>query len=126
MTSIEVFDPAMCCSTGVCGPSVDPALASFAADLEWLAAQGVSVARATVSQEPQKFAASAPVREAMATHGEDALPAVVVDGKLRSFGCYPARADLAKWTGIVPASVPVPTGVTTLEQAGGCCGGGSC
>ena len=45
MASVEVFDPAMCCSTGVCGPSVDPALARFAADLEWLAGQGVAVAR---------------------------------------------------------------------------------
>lgn len=31
--TVEVFDPAMCCSTGVCGPSVDPALSQFAGDL---------------------------------------------------------------------------------------------
>jgi hypothetical protein len=36
MTSIRVFDPAMCCSTGICGPSVDPQLVRFAADLDWL------------------------------------------------------------------------------------------
>jgi len=42
---IEVFDPAMCCSTGVCGPSVPPALARFAGDLEWLARHGVDVTR---------------------------------------------------------------------------------
>ena len=41
MISVKVFDPAMCCSTGVCGPGVDPQLARFAADLEWLAGQGV-------------------------------------------------------------------------------------
>jgi hypothetical protein len=35
-TTLCVFDPAMCCSTGVCGPSVDPELARFAADLDWL------------------------------------------------------------------------------------------
>ncbi len=38
MTTIEVFDPAMCCSTGVCGPQVDPDLARFAADLRVCAA----------------------------------------------------------------------------------------
>ena len=55
MTHIEVFDPPMCCSTGVCGTSVDPLLAAFAADVEWLAAQGVTVARHNLSQDPQPF-----------------------------------------------------------------------
>ncbi len=26
MSVIEIFDPAMCCSTGVCGPSIDTEL----------------------------------------------------------------------------------------------------
>ena len=30
MKKLEVFDPAMCCSTGVCGVEVDPVLAQFA------------------------------------------------------------------------------------------------
>lgn len=45
MTSVKVFDPAMCCSTGVCGPTVDPEFARFAADPDWLAGQGVAVER---------------------------------------------------------------------------------
>ena len=114
MVNVEVFDPAMCCSTGVCGPSVDPTLATFAADLEWLVSQGVSVSRATVSQEPAKFVASGPVREAMAAHGEGALPAVLVDGVLRSFGAYPQRAELATWAGAAPASVTAPPGTRLL------------
>ena len=31
MTHLQVFDPPMCCSTGVCGPQVDPELPRFAA-----------------------------------------------------------------------------------------------
>ena len=45
MKTIEVYDPAMCCSTGVCGPEVDPALVAFAADLKWLEGQGVDQRR---------------------------------------------------------------------------------
>jgi hypothetical protein len=56
MTAVRVFDPAMCCSTGVCGPSVDPQLARFSADLEWLKSQGVSVERFNLAQEPAAFA----------------------------------------------------------------------
>jgi len=31
---IQVLDPPRCCSTGVCGPNVDPELVRFAADLD--------------------------------------------------------------------------------------------
>ena len=97
MATVEVFDPPMCCSTGVCGPSVDPALATFAADLGWLAEQGVLVERHNLSQEPKAFADSDLVRGLLAEHGEKALPAVVVDGALRSSGRYPSRAELTAW-----------------------------
>jgi AhpD family alkylhydroperoxidase len=98
MAKVEVFDPPMCCSTGVCGPSVDPALAAFAADLSWLADQGVVVERHTLSQEPQAFAERDLVRELLAERGDDALPAVLVDGELRSSGRYPSRQELSSWT----------------------------
>jgi AhpD family alkylhydroperoxidase len=98
MAKLEVFDPPMCCSTGVCGPSVDPALAAFAADLSWLADQGVEVERHTLSQEPQAFAERDLVRELLAERGDDALPAVLVDGELRSSGRYPSRQELSSWT----------------------------
>jgi hypothetical protein len=39
MKRLDVSDPAMCCSTGVCGPQVDPALVGFAADVKWLQGQ---------------------------------------------------------------------------------------
>ncbi|MBP6774755.1 MAG: arsenic metallochaperone ArsD family protein, partial [Gemmatimonadaceae bacterium] len=34
--TVAVFDPALCCPTGVCGPGVDPALLQIARDLRWL------------------------------------------------------------------------------------------
>lgn len=62
MTAVRIFDPAMCCSTGVCGPSVDPKLVRFSADLDWLKSQGVAVERFNLSQEPAAFAGDAPAR----------------------------------------------------------------
>lgn len=127
MTTVEVYDPAMCCSTGVCGPSVDPALAQFAADLDWLAGKGVAVARATLSQEPEKFVASGPVRQALDVLGEGALPAVLVDGRLRCAGRYPSRDELGKWASVPTVGVAVPLGVVTDGSGGGGCScGGSC
>ena len=47
MKKLELYDPAMCCPTGICGVEVDPALVQCNADLLWLAEQGVAVRRTT-------------------------------------------------------------------------------
>jgi len=100
MTAVRVFDPAMCCSTGVCGPSVDPRLARFAADLDWLKAQGVSVERFNLAHQPAAFAEDQAVRSALEAKGEAGLPVVKVNGEIKSSGLYPSRDELAAWAGI--------------------------
>jgi len=100
MTMVRVFDPAMCCSTGICGASVDPQLVRFAADLEWLGSRGVSVERFNLSQQPGAFAEDAAVRASLEAGGEAALPLVKVDGEVRSSGVYPSRDDLSAWAGL--------------------------
>jgi len=119
---IEVFDPAMCCSTGVCGPSVDPDLARFAGDLEWLAGNGVDVVRYNLSSEPQAFVDNDQAKTALAERGDDALPLILADGRPMSFGAYPARDALAKWAGVSA----LPVAVSGDGSSSSCCGGGSC
>ena len=101
MKSIEIFDPAMCCSTGVCGPSVDPELARFAGDLAFVETQGVSVRRYNLSQEPMAFANNARVSKALQDGGPECLPLVLVDGEIRAMGAYPARDKLLRWAEVV-------------------------
>lgn len=105
MAKVQVFDPAMCCPTGVCGPEVDPALVRIAADLEWLQASGVEVERFNLSQQPAAFVSNAEVAAAIRARG-DALPLLVVDGKIVAQGSYPAREVLAELVGIaIPKSI---------------------
>ncbi len=99
MVKVQVFDPAMCCPTGVCGPEVDPSLVRFAADLEWLKENGAEVERFTLSQQPAAFVANAEVAAAMRAR-DDALPLLLVDGKIVAQGSYPARGVLAELAGI--------------------------
>jgi AhpD family alkylhydroperoxidase len=101
---IRVFDPPMCCSTGVCGPSVDPELVRFAADLDWLKAQGVEIERFNLSQQPFDFTGDPEVNAALQAGGVDVLPIVKVGGRIQSQGCYPTREQLAAW-----AEVEAPT-----------------
>ena len=56
MTKVQIYDKAMCCSTGICGPQVDPVLPKFSADLDWLKDQGHDVVRFNLAQDPAEFA----------------------------------------------------------------------
>jgi AhpD family alkylhydroperoxidase len=119
VTVVHVFDPAMCCSTGVCGPSVDPRLVRFAADLDWLKSQGVSVERFNLAQEPRAFAENAAVKDALEVSGEAALPLVQVDGVVKSRGTYPSRDELAEWAGsAAPAASLFTDAVAELVAIG--------
>jgi len=102
MAKIEVYDPAMCCPTGVCGPVVDPVLACFAADLDWLKAQGVTVERFNLAQQPGMFAKSEIVKHALSENGTDCLPLILVDGRIVSRGAYPTRGELAEFCCLKP------------------------
>jgi hypothetical protein len=123
MKALEVFDPAMCCSTGVCGVTVDPVLAQFAADLNWAMEQGVTVTRHTLGQEPQAFAANPAVVKEMEA-GMDRLPILVIDGAIVSTGLYPSRAQLAQKLGLtVVAEAPAAPAQSKscCSPKSGCC-----
>jgi len=92
--TVAVFDPAMCCSTGVCGPGVDPALLTIARDLRWFEKQGVTVERRGLAQEPDAFVSNARVAGLMQAFGDGALPAVLVNGEVLCYGRYPSREEL--------------------------------
>jgi AhpD family alkylhydroperoxidase len=113
MTSIQVFDPAMCCSTGICGPTVEPHLVRFAADLDWLKTQGVKVERFNLSQQPMAFAGDTEVKAALHEKGEGALPLIKLDGKVQSLGTYPSREQLATLAGV---GMPAPSMYTEAVQ----------
>lgn len=100
MTTIRVFDPAMCCETGICGPSVEPEIVRFAADLDWLRTQGATVERLNLAQQPAAFAEDAAVKVALETMGEAGLPLVKVNDEVKSTGTYPSRDELATWAGL--------------------------
>jgi len=103
---MSVYDPAMCCSTGVCGPAVDPKLPRFAADLEWLGTQGITVERFNLAQQPAAFAQNPVVKEMLSKQGNDCLPLILVDGAVVSTGSYPSRERLAAFVNLSYASVP--------------------
>ena len=133
MTVVEVFEPALCCATGVCGEDVDQGLVTFSADMDFVRSQGGNVSRYNLASEPLVFAETEAVKGFLQVVGSKGLPLVLVNGVTAMTGDYPDRAQLAEWAGVaVPAeagSAPSPAGATMLgltevaPTSGGCCSG---
>lgn len=129
---IEVFEPALCCSTGVCGPDVDQALVEFTADLEHLRSRGVDITRHNLANDPQAFAGTPVVSDFLRVAGSAGLPLVLVDGVTVATGTYPDRSRLESLAGLsaaVPAAGPRPDlglSAAAAPDDTGCCGPTGC
>ena len=117
MTSIQVFDPSLCCSTGVCGVDVDQQLVGFSADVDWAKQNGAQIERFNLAQQPLAFAENPVVKGFLERSGAEALPLILVNGEVALAGRYPNRDELACWAGIAQ---------TEEKPESGCCGGSRC
>lgn len=114
MVHIQVFDPALCCSTGVCGTDADQTLINFSADMDWAKLKGVQIERYNLAKEPTAFAENLTVKAFLERSGAEALPLVLVDGEIALTGRYPNRDELSRWAEL--------SGSTPAPAASGCCG----
>jgi len=121
MAQIQIFDPAMCCSSGVCGTDVDQQLINFAADVAWLEQQGGQIERFNLAQQPLEFANNPQVSAFLMRSGEAGLPLILLDNEIVLAGRYAKREELARWAGV--AMIPVV--IKSIKKAG-CCGSSGC
>ncbi len=94
MATIRVYEPALCCNTGVCGPETDDALVTFTADLAFAKGQGIDIERRNLANDPAAFATDETVLAFLKTAGSEGLPLTVVDGVTVRTGTYPSREEL--------------------------------
>jgi hypothetical protein len=121
---IEIYDPAMCCSTGVCGPSVDPELVRIQEALRQIQKQApeVKVSRYGLTSDPQAFVANPAVAELLKNEGTESLPLVFIDGDLVKKGGYPSNVQLQA----ILDRVGINVAMTEQKKTSGCCGPGCC
>ncbi|RDB43743.1 arsenical resistance operon transcriptional repressor ArsD [Halomonas sp. DQ26W] len=119
MKNIQVFDPSLCCSSGVCGVDVDQALVAFSADMEWAKHNGIPIKRFNLARDPMAFASHVVVKDFLARSGQEALPLILVDGQIALAGRYPNRGELSRWAGVTESSEQPATNP-------GCCAGNRC
>ncbi|MCR6105836.1 arsenite efflux transporter metallochaperone ArsD [Salipaludibacillus agaradhaerens] len=113
-TKVQLFDPALCCPTGVCGPNVDPELTRISRTVMKLVKEGYDVSRYNLAQEAEHFTANEDITTLLENDGPEALPATVVNGKLVLNGRYPTVAEFAEWLNIDETDIQVNLPKKTL------------
>lgn len=118
MKKIVIYDPAMCCSTGVCGPSIDKELLRVATVIEQLKQNGADISRFNLATEPDAYVKNALIAEQLKQHGPDVLPITLLDGEIVKSKMYPSNEEWESWTGLA-----LKAAETTKSC---CCQGGCC
>lgn len=131
MKILEIFEPAMCCSTGLCGVGVDTELLRISTVVNTMAKNGVKVERFNLSSSPQVFVTNKVVNDFINAKGVDELPITVVDGEIVMSGRYPKNEEFVKLLNIPMSFLgEQPKAVkATFNKPSGCgcdCSGGNC
>jgi hypothetical protein len=97
MKTIQVYDPPMCCATGICGTNVDPDLVNFAAMLSQLREHGVQIERYNLAQQPMAFVQNPAVKAIMEKEGAESFPLIFLNGEIHFKGRYPTKSERPAW-----------------------------
>lgn len=129
MKNMQIFEPAMCCSTGLCGVGVDPELLRISTVLNTLEKNDVVVARYNLTNSPQEFITNKTVNTFIKESGVDGLPIIVLDGEIVITGRYPTNEEFVKLLDIPRSYIgeqPKVAKATITKKSGCCCSGGNC
>ncbi|HCX60922.1 arsenite efflux transporter metallochaperone ArsD [Aminipila sp.] len=129
MKKLQIFEPAMCCSTGVCGVGVDPELIRISTTLNTLKKNGIEIDRFNLSNAPQEFLNNKAVNTIINEKGVDELPVTVLEGEVVLTGRYPTNEEIVKMMDIPVSSLSSQPKIVkaTKGKSGGCgCSGGDC
>ena len=114
MLNIEIYEEAMCCSTGVCGPEPDETLIKANQINEYLKQNQIEVQRYNMNNNPNEFIKNQEVIRLIQEKGDEVLPITIIEGGIAKTGAYITQEEADE--------------IITVNQMrnGGCCGGDGC
>ena len=107
MKSIEIFEEAMCCPTGLCGAGINTDLLRISTVTDSLKRKGINISRHNLKDEPQLYVSNKTVNEYLMKNGVECLPITLLDGEIVVSKTYPTTKQLSEWTGMNLNYVPV-------------------
>ena len=122
MKEMQIFEPALCCETGICGTSVDPELLRITTVIDRLKQNGFIVRRFNLNSAPMEFVSNPMVNAFLNQKGAEALPVVLVDGSIVIEGRYPTNEEILTLLEL-PSSALLPRNIEGTSGGGCCCSG---
>ena len=119
MKKMAIYEPAMCCPTGLCGVGTDPELLRISTVLNNLKKKGAVVERYNLNSAPAEFIKNEAVNAYINAKGASGLPVVTVGGQIVIEGRYPTNEEFTSLLGLSDIAGDEP-------QGGCCCGDGGC
>lgn len=131
MKKMFIYEPAMCCSTGLCGVSVDPELLRISTVLNNLKKNGILVERYNLTNAPQEFIKNKEVNEFINKNGIEELPVILVDNAIVMSGRYPSNEEFVNLLEVpkdilVSKTKPVRLNIKKAKSNDCGCSDGSC
>ena len=123
MAKITIFDPSMCCSTGLCGPVIDLELLRISTVISNLEKNGVKVERYNLNSNPQAFVDNIVINEVLNRDGVEVLPVTIVDGKVVKTKKYPTNDELLKFLDVPESYIKGKEKPATKDSS---CSDGNC
>lgn len=121
MKKMYIYEGAMCCSTGVCGPSPDEELMRVSTLVDKLTKSGASIERYNLTNNTKEFVENKTINNLLREKGEDILPVVMVNDEVVMTGRYPSNEEFYE---ILFLSDDAKE--DTNSNGGSCCCGNSC
>ena len=97
-TKLIVYEGAMCCSTGVCGPEPDKTLIEFNETLKKLQNEypDLKISRASLSFNIDAFLENKDIFQNVKENGPEILPIITLDGEILAKQRYLPYVELKK------------------------------
>lgn len=105
MKKMSIYEPAMCCSTGLCGVGVDPELLRISTVLDTLKKKGIEVERFNLTNAPMKFVTNKVVNKFINEKDVDELPVILLDDEIVITGRYPTDEEIAQFLKVPSNSI---------------------
>jgi hypothetical protein len=91
---LELFEPSLCCDSGVCGPEPDKTLIDLQNTIQLLKKAGLEIKRYAINQAPIVFVQNTLVRDFIKANGTGKLPLALLDNQIIKSGDYPTIEEL--------------------------------
>ncbi|MDD4344041.1 MAG: arsenite efflux transporter metallochaperone ArsD [Eubacteriales bacterium] len=121
MKKMYIYEPAMCCPTGLCGVGIDQELLNLSTLIANLEKKGIKVERYNLTNSPQEFVNNKEINDLIMEKGIEILPVTLVEGVIVKTGGYPNKEEITEFLGMSEDLI-----IQEESSDGGCCGGGCC